>query len=160
MSKLALYPGSFDPITFGHIDIIRRGLNIFDRVTVGIGVNISKEPLFGLEERMEMINELFAEDDRVNVTSYDILTAMFAEEIGAMAIIRGLRAVSDFEYEFQMTLANRELFPAGETVFLMPSLNHVYLKSSLVKEVSRLGGDVSSFVPPSGEARLAEKYGD
>ncbi len=157
MERKALYPGSFDPITNGHLDIIVRALEIFDRLVIGVGVNIDKKPSFSTEERLEMIKETTRELERVDVVAYSGLTAKFAEQIGAVALIRGLRAVSDFEYEFQMTLANRQLFPKGETVFLMPSLANVYLNSSMVKDIARLGGDIKHFVPESVAKKLMEK---
>ncbi len=158
MERTALYPGSFDPITFGHIDIATRGLELFDRLVIGVGVNTGKKTLFSVEERIEMIHLIFGDRPRVEITGYDTLTAKFAAEIGASAILRGLRAISDFEYEFQMTLANRELYPEAETVFLMPSLENVYLNSSMVKEIARHHGDLSSFVPPPVARRLREKF--
>ncbi|HHS50860.1 MAG TPA: pantetheine-phosphate adenylyltransferase [candidate division Zixibacteria bacterium] len=157
--KKALYPGSFDPITNGHIDIIVRGLDLFENVVVGIGVNLAKESLFTVGERIDMVREVARDLRGVEVVGYDILTAQFAQQIGAGAILRGLRAISDFEYEFQMALANRELFPEAETVFLMPSLNNVYLNSSMVKTIALHGGDVSKFVPDFVARRLAEKFG-
>lgn len=160
MERKALYPGSFDPITNGHLDIIVRALEIFDRLVIGVGVNIGKTPLFSTEERLQMIRETTRELERIEVISYSGLTAKFAEQIGAVALIRGLRAVSDFEYEFQMTLANRELFPEGETVFLMPSLANIYLKSSMVREIARLGGDIEHFVPAPVAKRLRDKFGN
>ncbi len=156
--KKALYPGSFDPITNGHIDIIVRGLELFDRVVVGVGVNLAKETLFTLDERIEMINAVMAGYNNFEVVGYTSLTAQFAAQIGASAILRGLRAISDFEYEFQMALANRELFPKAETVFLMPSLNNVYLNSTMVKTIARHGGDISLFVHPIVANRLAGKF--
>ena len=158
MKRTALYPGSFDPITNGHIDIIERGLGLFDRVVVGVGINLEKSPLFSAEERMQLIRESLGERPDVEVTSYDGLTARFAEQIGAVAILRGLRAISDFEHEFQMALANHKLFPKAETVFLMPSLCNVYLNSGMVKTIARLGGDVTPFVPSPVIKRLAEKF--
>ncbi len=158
MKRTALYPGSFDPITNGHIDIIERGLELFDRVVVGVGINMEKSPLLSADERMQMIRESIGERPDVEITSYDGLTAKFAEQIGAIAILRGLRAISDFEHEFQMALANHKLFPKAETVFLMPSLCNVYLNSSMVKTIARLGGDVTPFVPPPVVGRLAEKF--
>ena len=160
MGRIALYPGSFDPITFGHIDIAMRGLELFDRLVIGIGVNTDKKTLFNIEERIEMIHLIFGDRPRVEIAGYDTLTAKFAAEIGASAILRGLRAISDFEYEFQMTLANRKLYPEAETVFLMPSLENVYLNSSMVKEIARHHGDLRSFVPPPVAQRLKEKFSE
>jgi pantetheine-phosphate adenylyltransferase len=158
MERKALYPGSFDPITNGHLDIIIRAMEIFDRLIVGVGLNISKTPLFSVDERIEMIRESIAGIPNVEVVSYSGLTAKYAEQIGAVALIRGLRAVSDFEYEFQMTLANRQLFPKGETVFLMPSIANVYLNSSMVKDIASLGGDIERFVPPPVAEKLRAKF--
>lgn len=160
MERKALYPGSFDPITNGHLDIIVRAMEIFDHLVIGVGVNISKTPMFSIEERIEMINESVADIENVEVVSYSGLTAKYAEQIGAVALIRGLRAVSDFEYEFQMTLANRQLFPKGETVFLMPSIANVYLNSSMVRDIASLGGDIDRFVPPTVAKKLREKFAD
>ncbi len=159
MPRLALYPGSFDPITNGHLDIIVRGLAIFDSLVVGIGENIAKQPLFSVEERVEMVRDALGEIPNVEVISYSGLTAKFAEQIGASAILRGLRAISDFEFEFQMTLANRKLFPKAETVFLMPCLSNVFLNSSMVKDIVSMGGDVELFVPPGVVERLKIKFG-
>jgi len=158
MKRKALYPGSFDPVTNGHLDIIVRALEIFDTIVIGVGVNIGKTPLFSVEERVAMIRESTAELENVEVVSYSGLTAKYAEQIGAVALIRGLRAVSDFEYEFQMTLANRQLFPRGETVFLMPSIGNVYLNSSMVRDIASLGGDIDQFVPKPVADRLREKF--
>ncbi|MGC9315854.1 MAG: pantetheine-phosphate adenylyltransferase [bacterium] len=160
MERKALYPGSFDPVTNGHLDIVVRALEIFDKIVIGVGVNIGKTPLFSVEERVAMIRESTAELDNVEVVSYSGLTAKYAEQIGAVALIRGLRAVSDFEYEFQMTLANRQLFPRGETVFLMPSIGNVYLNSSMVRDIASLGGDIDQFVPKPVADRLREKFAE
>jgi len=158
MNRIALYPGSFDPITNGHLDIVERALEIFDRVVVGVGVNLAKEPLFSIDERLEMIHTTVNNRPEIDVVGYDGLTANFAEKIGAVAIIRGLRAVSDFEHEFQMALANKKLFPKAETVFLMPSLCNVYLNSSMVKTIARLGGNVTPFVPEPVAKSLKAKF--
>ncbi|HDR91240.1 MAG TPA: pantetheine-phosphate adenylyltransferase [candidate division Zixibacteria bacterium] len=160
MERKALYPGSFDPITNGHLDIVVRALEIFDRIVIGVGVNIGKTPLFTVEERVAMIRESTAELENVEVVSYSGLTAKYAEQIGAVALIRGLRAVSDFEYEFQMTLANRQLFPRGETVFLMPSIANVYLNSSMVRDIASLGGNIGQFVPKPVADRLRDKFAE
>lgn len=155
--KKALYPGSFDPITNGHIDIIVRGLELFDRVVVGVGVNLAKETLFTLDERIEMINAVMAGHDNLEVVGYTSLTAQFAAQIGASAILRGLRAISDFEYEFQMAGMNRKLFPDVETVFLTPAEEYMFISATMVREIARLGGDVSKFVQPAVLARLQQK---
>jgi pantetheine-phosphate adenylyltransferase len=155
----ALYPGSFDPITFGHLDVIRRATAVFDRLVVGVLVNPRKSPLLGLEDRMAAIAETLAEDGgiaggRVEVASFDGLTVDFANVVGAGFIVRGLRAVSDFESELQMAHTNRKLAPAVDTVFFMTALEHAYLSSSLVKEIAAFGGDVSRFVPAAAARRL------
>ena len=156
--SIALYPGTFDPITYGHLDIIRQALTIFDRVVVTVAQNPRKEPLFTVEERMEMIRHATADLGVVSVNQYDGLSVEAARQYGAIALIRGLRALSDFEAEFQMTLMNRQLAPEIETVFLMPSEPYTYLSSSIVKEVARFGGDVNQFVPPIVSERLRQKF--
>jgi pantetheine-phosphate adenylyltransferase len=157
--KRAIYPGTFDPITNGHIDVLERALSIFDEINVIIAVNSQKMPLFSAEERQEMIREVVREYSNVKVEILnDGLLADYARKTGAMAIIRGLRQVTDFEYEFQIALMNRNLYPEVTTVFLMPNEKYTYLASSIVREVSRLGGDVSNFVPESVLARLKEKF--
>jgi len=158
MSRLAIYPGSFDPITRGHEDLIRRSLAFVDRVIVAVAVNVTKQPLFTSEERLALIREAVS-DTRVDVRSFDGLLVDFARAAGATVIIRGLRAVSDFEYEFQMALMNRTLAPGIETVFLVPAFDLTYLSSSLVREVARFGGDVSSLVHPVVQQGLKRKYG-
>ncbi|NTW49847.1 MAG: pantetheine-phosphate adenylyltransferase [Chlorobiales bacterium] len=157
--KRAIYPGTFDPITNGHIDVLERALSIFDEINVIIAVNSQKMPLFSAEERQEMIREVVRKYSNVKVEILnDGLLADYARKTGAMAIIRGLRQVTDFEYEFQIALMNRNLYPEVTTVFLMPNEKYTYLASSIVREVSRLGGDVSNFVPESVLARLKEKF--
>ena len=153
--RVAVYPGSFDPITNGHVDIIRRGLSLFDRVVVGILVNEGKAPLFALDDRVAMVHETFAGEPRVTVETFTGLLVAFARAQRACALVRGLRAVSDFEYEFQMALMNRRLAPEIETVFLMADERQVYTSSRLIKEVSALGGDVTGLVPDGVRARLA-----
>lgn len=154
MKPHAIYPGTFDPVTNGHMDIVRRCRNLFGQVTVAIAVNRSKTPLFSLDERLEMLRESFAAMDFVRVETFEGLLVNFAKTCGAQAIIRGLRAVSDFEYELQMALMNRRLANDIETVFLMPSQEYTYLSSSIVKAVSLAGGDVSALVPPPVQKRL------
>ena len=155
----AVYPGSFDPLTNGHVDIIVRGLSVFDEVVIAILVNPDKHPLFTVEERVSMIQEAYAGNRRVHVDTFSGLLVDYAVRSGASVIVRGLRAISDFEYEFQMALMNRRLDPRIETVFMMPAESYSYLSSRLVKEVFQLGGPVRDLVPPVVEARLREKYG-
>jgi len=150
--KRAIYPGSFDPITNGHLDVIERASRLFDEVIVAIAHNVEKEPLFTLEERLEILRETVGQKPAVRVGQFDGLLVDYAVAENAHAVIRGLRAVSDFEYEFQMALMNRKLQGTVETIFLMPKEEYTYLSSRLVKEIARLGGDVSKFVP----ARVAE----
>jgi len=156
--RKALYPGSFDPITNGHLDIIERATKLFDKVVVAVGDNPDKEPLFSLEERLEMIRESLGKREDVEIARYSGLTAQYASDIHATAIIRGLRAISDFEYEFQMALANREIRKNTETIFLMPGLPYVFLNSTMVKAIARMGGDVSKFVPSTVLERIKKKY--
>ena len=145
---VAIYPGSFDPITKGHEDVARRSLRIADRLVVAVAHTVSqaKGGLFSVEERLEMVQEVFEDDDRIEAVKFEGLLVDFAREVGAQFVIRGLRAVSDFEYEFQMAQMNRELWSGAETVFLTPDQKYSFLSASLVREVSRLGGDVSRFV--------------
>ena len=160
--KLALYPGTFDPITNGHLDVITRAIRIFDRLVVAIAENPSKCPLFTFEERIELVRsvvETLDDHDRVEVAGFKNLTVDFARSIGATSLIRGLRAVSDFEYELQIALTNRKLSQDIESVFLMPSVEYIYLNSSMVKDVVKYGGDVNDFVPEVVKAKLLEKYG-
>lgn len=156
--RLAVYPGTFDPITNGHLDLIDRAANLFDRVVVAVATNPAKEPLFTLEERLEMIRRSATEFDNVDVDHFEGLLVDYARGINACAIVRGLRAVSDFEYEFQMALMNRKLSNGIVTVFLMPGDKYTYLNSSIVKEVARFGGDVGCFVPSYVEDKLKEKF--
>jgi pantetheine-phosphate adenylyltransferase len=155
--RLAVYPGSFDPPHNGHLDIIQRGLPIFDELLIAVLRNEEKRPLFSVEERVEMIRELVADTPRCRVESFSGLLVDFMEEVGASTIVRGLRALSDFEYEFQMALMNRRLNPRVETVFMMPKEDYSYLSSRLVKEVFALGADLSGLVPAPVLARLARK---
>ena len=159
MNRTAIYPGSFDPITLGHQDVVGRSLRFVDRVLVAVAVNVDKTPLFTVEERMELLRGVLGDDSRIEVTSFDGLLANFARRSGASIIVRGLRAVSDFEYEFQMAIMNRQLHADLETVFLVPALHLTFLSSSLVREVARLGGDVSSFVHPRVIEALRAKLG-
>jgi len=156
-ARIAVYPGSFDPVTKGHEDLIRRSLAFVDRVVVAVAVNVAKQPLFTLEERVGLIRETVRLPG-VDVQSFDGLLVEFARRIGASVIVRGLRAVSDFEYEFQMALMNRNLDPKLETVFLVPAFDLTYLSSSLVREVARFGGDVSQLVHPAVQQALKRKF--
>src|SRR5512139_551151 len=157
--SLAVFPGSFDPITNGHLDIVARGLRVFDRVRMSILVNPEKQPLFTVDERLAIIRATYRGNARVEVDTFSGLLVDYAERVGASVIIRGLRAISDFEYEFQMALMNRRLNPQIETVFMMPAESYSYVSSRLVKEVFQLGGKVTGLVPPVVERRLREKYG-
>ncbi|MCX7795635.1 MAG: pantetheine-phosphate adenylyltransferase [bacterium] len=157
--KRAVYPGSFDPITNGHIDIIKRASKLFDELIVAVLVNPAKTPLFTVEERMELIRQSLNDMPNVKVDNFDGLLAHYAAKINADVIVRGLRAVSDFETEFQMALMNRRLNPDVEIVFLMTSYEYSYLSSGVVKEVVKLGGSVSGLVPECVETKLLEKVG-
>jgi pantetheine-phosphate adenylyltransferase len=157
MNRIAVYPGSFDPITKGHEDLIHRSLGFVDRMVVAVAVNVAKQPLFSFDERVALIQECVP-DKRVEVQSFDGLLVDFAKKVGATVIVRGLRAVSDFEYEFQMALMNRNLGPHIETVFLVPAFDLTYLSSSLVREVARFGGDVSALVHPAVQKALKRKF--
>ena len=157
MSTLAVYPGSFDPLTNGHVDIIRRGSKLFDRIVIAILLNIEKAPLFTVEERVEIAREVFREYPNVEVDTFDGLLVEYARRKRASVIVRGLRAISDFEYEMQMALMNRHLNPDVETVFMMPAETYTYVSSRLVKEVVALGGSVTNLVPSIVESRLREK---
>ncbi|MGQ9671747.1 MAG: pantetheine-phosphate adenylyltransferase [Candidatus Aminicenantales bacterium] len=157
MENRAVYPGFFDPITNGHVDIIRRGLKIFDKIIVAVLKNPKKDALFTTKERVVMIEEIFADDPRVEVKAFDGLLVDFARKNKANIVMRGLRAVSDFEYEFQMALMNRKLNPEIETLFMMPSVDYSFLSSGLVKEVFALGGCVRELVPKIVEKKLGER---
>lgn len=154
MPVTAIYPGTFDPITNGHSDLIQRACRLFDRVIVAIAANPKKAPLFGLEERVELAEGVLAKMDKVEVCGFDSLLADFARQRGATVILRGLRAVSDFEYEFQLAGMNRHLAPGVETIFLTPAEKYTFISSSLVKEVAALGGEVGEFVDPTVKAAL------
>ncbi len=149
MTRIALYPGSFDPPTRGHEDLIRRSLPLADRVIVAVAVNAAKQPLFSPEQRLEMLRQTVGEDPRIGFESFEGLVAEHARKVGAGILVRGLRAVGDFEYEFQMALMNRQLNPGLETVFLVPAQGLSYISSSLVREVARYGGDVGALVHPA-----------
>jgi pantetheine-phosphate adenylyltransferase len=155
---LAVYPGSFDPFHVGHVAIVERATRIFPRVIVGVLQNAGKDAMFSPEERAEMIDEIYRDNPAVEVRSFSGLLVNFLQEIGGTIIIRGMRAVSDFEYEFQMALMNRRLYPEVETVFLTPKEEVLYLSSRLVREVVVLGGDVTGLVPDPVRARLEERF--
>ena len=158
MTRIALYPGSFDPPTKGHEDLVRRSLALADQVIVAIARNATKQPLFTVEERLGLLRDAVGGDARISIQSFDGLLAEFAKRVGASVIVRGLRAVSDFEYEFQMALMNRRLHPSLETVFLVPAQGLSYISSSLVREVARYGGDVSALVHPTTAAALERHF--
>ncbi len=157
MHRIAVYPGTFDPITHGHADLIRRATHVFDEVIVGIAANPSKKPMFDLEQRVTMAQQVLADLDQVEVCGFSGLLVEFARSRSAIALIRGLRAVSDFEYEFQLASMNRHLYPALESIFLTPADKFSFISSSLVREVALLGGDVSDFVHPYVEQALKNK---
>jgi pantetheine-phosphate adenylyltransferase len=159
MSTLAVYPGSFDPLTNGHVDIILRGARLFDRIVVAILKNAEKAPLFTMEERVEIIRAVFKDQPNVEVATFDGLLVDFVAKRNAQVIVRGLRAVSDFEYEFQMALMNQRLNDRIQTIFMTPAEQYTYISSRLIKEVFALGGRVHGLVPDMVEARLREKVG-
>lgn len=161
MTLTALYPGTFDPLTNGHVDIIRRAVKIVDRLVIGVAINRDKGPLFSIEERVAMVQAEMAslsDHAQIQVQPFESLLMHFAEEVGAQVIVRGLRAVSDFEYEFQMVGMNQRLNPDIETVFLMADPRHQAIASRLVKEIARLGGDIDGFVPAAVREQLKEKF--
>jgi pantetheine-phosphate adenylyltransferase len=156
--RLAIFPGSFDPLTNGHVDIILRSAHLFERIVVAVLVNPEKQPLFSPDERIGIIREVFREYPNIEVESFDGLLVAYARRRRASAIVRGIRAVSDFEYEFQMALMNRHLAPTLETVFLVPAFDLTYLSSSMVREVARHGGDVSQLVHPAVSSALKQRF--
>ncbi len=156
---VALFPASFDPLTNGHLDIVQRSLRVFDELVVAIAIHPEKETTFTLAERIAMLETVVGSEPGIRITSFAGLTVDFAREIGAEVVIRGVRAMSDFEYEFEMALMNKHLFPEIETVFLMASQQYLYVSSSRLKELVRLGRDVAEFVPPVVAKRLREKLG-
>jgi len=156
-ASVAVVPGSFDPITNGHIDIIRRATEMCDRVIVGVLMNLEKKALFSVEERVEMIQELFTDEERIEVQSFEGLLVRFGRQVGAGLIVRGIRAISDYEYELQMALMNRRLAPEIDTVFLLPKEEYSYLSSRLVKEIATHDGSVEGLVPPAIEKRLKDR---
>jgi len=155
--RRVIYPGSFDPLTNGHLDLIQRATKLFDEVVVAVARNDSKNPLFDLEERMDLVREVIAPIPRVVADSFDGLLVDYVEQRAGQAVVRGLRAVSDFEFEFQLALMNRKLNERVETIFMMPKDTYTFLSSRIVKEIARLGGDVSAFVPPVVRAALSRK---
>ncbi len=157
-NRIAIYPGTFDPITKGHSDLVKRASQLFDRIIVGVAENPGKGPGFGLAERIELAKLALAEFPNVEVRGYASLLAHFVAEVDAGVVLRGLRAVSDFEYEFQMASMNRHLMPDVETLFLTPAEKYGFISSSLVREIARLGGDVSGFVHPVVAQALKEKW--
>lgn len=157
MTKKAIYPGTFDPITLGHEDVVRRAAGLFDEVIVAVAQSQSKRPLFGLDERVSLAANVLADCPNVRVVGFSGLLMQFAREEGAHVVIRGLRAVSDFEYEFQLAGMNRHLYPEVETLFLTPSEQYMFISASLVREIAILGGDISKFVPSIVDAAIQAK---
>jgi pantetheine-phosphate adenylyltransferase len=158
MFDRAVYPGSFDPVTNGHLDIIKRGANICNELIVAVALNVSKSPLFSLEERLEMLRESVKDIKNVYIDYFDCLLVEYLKKVNARFIIRGLRAVSDFEYEFQQALVNKKLYPECETLFLITDLKYAYLSSSVVKEIARFGGCVKDLVPDIVAKKLYKKF--
>jgi pantetheine-phosphate adenylyltransferase len=156
--RRAIYPGSFDPVTNGHVDVVERARKLFDEVIVAVAHNDEKQPFFSLQERLDLLQQTVGKISNVRIAQFHGLLVEFALAEQAHAVIRGLRAVSDFEFEFQMALMNRKLAGSVETIFLMPKEEYTYLSSRLVKEIARLGGDVSKFVPPNIQAALRQKF--
>jgi pantetheine-phosphate adenylyltransferase len=159
MKRLAIYPGSFDPLTNGHLDIVERGLSLFDEVIVAILINPKKQSLFSIEERIDLLNEIFINHPNVHADSFNGLLVDYARQKQATAILRGMRAVSDFEHEFQMAIMNRRMNRKIQTIFLMTGFRWIFTSSSIIKEVAQFGGDVSDLVPDPVNKRLREKYG-
>lgn len=157
--KTALYPGSFDPITNGHLDVLHRATHIFDKVVIAVARNAEKNPMFTVDERLRLINENVGDADKVEVMSFDGLLVDHARTVGASVLVRGLRAISDFEYEFQMAQMNRHLDDAIETIFLMPNQEYFYTSSRLVKQVAHFADRVGAFVPPNVATAIKEKFG-
>ena len=158
-SSIALFPASFDPITNGHLDVAQRSLRLFPRLVLAVAVNVQKQGTFSAEERLEMLDSVMGDTPGVSVTAFEGLTVDFAHEVGANVIVRGVRAMSDFEYEFEMALMNKHLSPDIETIFMMPSQEYLYVSSSRLKELVRFGRDVQEFVPPTVAKRLRERIG-
>ena len=157
MSRTGLYPGSFDPVTYGHLDIVERALHVFDKVILAVANNPFKKSMFTAEERVGLLTEATRDMDRVEVTSFHVLTVEYAREVNAVAIIRGLRAMSDFEYEFQMALTNRALAPEIEMIYMMPQQPYTFVSSTMAKELAMFEGDIDQFVPPCVATMLREK---
>ena len=157
MKPVAVYPGTFDPVTNGHLDLVERGRRHFDRLVISILRNEEKEPVFSVAERIALLEDAVSDWDNVEVASFDGLLVDYAKRVGASVIVRGIRALSDFEYELQMAMMNRRLAPEVETLFLMPSEEYSFVSSRLVREVARLGGDVGEIVPPSVAKALARR---
>ena len=155
--RTAIYPGSFDPLTNGHLDVIERAVKLFDRVVVAVAKNEGKQPLFSLEERLDLVRQSIKKIPNAEADSFDSLLVDYAEQHNAQAIVRGLRAVSDFEFEFQLALMNRKLNERVETIFMMPKDTYTFLSSRIIKEIARLGGDIGTFVPAHVKAALIEK---
>jgi len=158
MKKTAIYPGTFDPVTLGHVDLVQRSMRLFDHIVVAVAANDNKKPLFSLDERVKLTKEVLGKCKNVEVIGFTTLLTDFAKKVGASVILRGIRAVSDFEYEFQLAGMNRYLAPDIESVFLMPSEHCNYLSSRLVREIAVLGGKVDQFVPPKVVAALKKKF--
>jgi pantetheine-phosphate adenylyltransferase len=156
--RVALFPASFDPVTNGHLDIARRALRLFDEVILAVAMNVAKSGTFSLEDRLDMLRSVVSEEPALRVTSFEGLTVDYAREVGAIAIIRGVRAMSDFEYEFEMALMNKHLYADVETLFMMPSQQYFYVSSSRLKELTRFGREVDEFVPPLVAKRLRERF--
>ncbi len=158
--RIAMYPGSFDPPTYGHLDIIQRASKVFDKVIVAVAHNTEKSGLFTVDERIEMLKDITGDLGNVSIGYFTGLTVDYARDHGVIVLIRGLRAVSDFEYELTMAATNRRMYPECDTISFMPSEQYMFISSRLVKEIAQLGGDVSHFVPPTAVARLHEKIGN
>ncbi len=155
--RIALFPASFDPVTNGHLDIIHRSLKVFDRLIVAVAHNVAKSGTFAVEERLEILRSVLGDEPRIEITAFEGLLVEFCRRAGAGVVIRGLRAMSDYEYEFEMALMNKHLNPEVETVFMMASQEYLYVSSSRLKELVRFGGNVADFIPPLVEKRLREK---
>lgn len=157
MNQIAVYPGTFDPVTYGHLDVIKRVASLYDKVYVAVAHSKRKNPLFSVEERVEMIKKVIAGQNNITVEDFDGLMVDYAEQKSAKVVVRGLRMISDFEYEFQMALTNRKIKPEIETIFMMPNESYSYLSSRLIKEAIRMGADIEAFVPKNVQKKLEEK---